>query len=166
MKNLLLVVISVFFAAVAVKAAESAPARGLAKAKIVAPITIAHVQDAALDFGALVSPAAPATVTIAADGTVTDSTGLQRVQGVATSADQFTVSGMVNDSTNYQVKLPGEVTLSDGNSHTMLVDGFVASTLDKSIAVNAPLSVGGTLHIGQDQPAGEYQANYNVSITY
>lgn len=140
------------------------PQAGTAKAKIVAPLVLAHATGDALNFGTLVSPAAQATVTIAPMSGVPTKTddGVERIAADAYSADHFTVTNP--EGVAYTINLPtSSVTISSGDN-TMTVDTFTTDCASNCTATE--FYVGGKLHIGMNQVAGQYQGTYNVSLTY
>ncbi len=164
MKKLLMLVVFVFVAG-AVFAQQSASDNGSAKAKIIAPITIAH-QSGDLNFGVLISPSAAATVQIpaAASPTPVDSTGLQRATGDV-SSDHFVVTN--TDGVAFGITLPTSITVTAGAGKEMTVNSFTHSCASSSACtVNGDLYVGGTLQIGANQLSGDYTGSYTVTLTY
>ncbi len=170
MKKIILVVCVFLFAAVVAKAVDAtAGATGKARAKIVAPVTLSHDTGDALNFGIIVSPTADATVTVAPAATnpsVTDSPAtLQHVSGESISADKFTVGGLEGGMT-YDITLPSvAITLTSG-SNAMTVDTFTTNLDPVTGQTATEFYVGGTLHVGSGQVAGDYSGEYTVSITY
>ncbi len=169
MKKILLIACVFVFAAVMAHAAEaqSDPVNGEAKAKIVEAVELKHADGDALNFGIIVKPTAVATVVVnpaaSAVATNTPST-LMHVSGETISADHFTIEGL--GDAHYAVNLPtSAITLSDGASHTMTVDTFTTNATGTNNTATE-FYVGGTLHIGSGQDAGEYKGQYPVTITY
>lgn len=163
MKKLIGLFMLFVFAAVLSYAAETDAVNGTAKAKIVEAVTLHHETTDALNFGIIVQPEADTTVTVAPNGNVTDGTGVQHVAGETISADTFTVEGL--GDAHYAVKLPTAAATLTGPSGTMTVDTFTTDAAGSNNTATA-FHIGGTLHIAQDQPVGEYTGNYPISITY
>jgi hypothetical protein len=120
-----------------------------------------------LNFGTVLPYGRNGTVTVNANG-----------QGSASSAyisDASAITASAWDVTGvpgapYAVTLPpnNTVTVSNG-TETMTVTGFTAAggtqqTLDA--AGNDSFTVGATLKVGANQPAGVYTGTYNVTVSY
>ena len=166
MKKLIALFMLFTFAAAVSYAAQTVAATGQAHAKIVVAAAISH-DTTVLDFGTLVKPTSAATVELTAAPTpvVTDSSGLVRAAG-ATSADHFSLTNLENGVT-YTVVIPATATIQDSASHTMTVDLTPsASSFTGTAGGTDDLYVGGTLHIGANQDAGDYTGSYTVSLTY
>ena len=144
-----------------------------ANANVIAPITITNGQT--LEFGNVVAGAG--TVTIAANGTRTDSTTALTPGGQqgTVRAATFNVAG--EGTSTYAITLPStDVTLSDGagTPHTMTVNAFkvagtgVDSLLNTGVlaAGVATLNVGATLNVAALQAPGAYTGTYSVTVAY
>lgn len=153
--------------ATGVYAATAGPATGSAQAIIIAPLTLAHVPAATLNFGTIVSTTA-GTVTVAAkDGSVT-STGVTGQIG-PTTADQFSVVGAAGIP--FTVSLPATITVTSGvnnmtvNTPTSFCGTGATSTCTAALTGTA-IGVGGTLAVTAGQATGTYTGTYALSITY
>ena len=83
-------------------------------------------------------------------------------------AADFIVTG--DPDLTYAVTLPGNgtVTMSDG-IHTMAINDFVSSPVASGILSGGGsqlLHVGATLHVGANQPAGNYMGTFIVVVDY
>ena len=163
MKKLLLLTV-VFVFAVSAAHAASVSATGTADAEIVAPISIEETTP--LNFGRWSSPTDASTVSVsaAASPTVGHTGSIQQVGGgTAASAAAFAVTN--DGSLPYGAAVSdSSITISDGNSHTMTVNGFSLSCTSSCTA--ATLYVGGTLNVGAGQAAGSYTGSFTVTLTY
>ena len=118
---------------------------------------------ASLNFGRICTVATQQTLTIAPNGNVSSTNLFCPSQG--TSADSFTVTGNVGQS--FSVSLPSTVTITSGS------DSLTVSNLTSSCSSNCSLTdhtynfnVGGTLTVPANAPVGNYQGNYQLTITY
>jgi spore coat protein U-like protein len=147
----------------------SASASAEAKATVVTVISITKTSD--LNFGSFAPSATDGTVSV-------ELTGTRSVTGGITLLDQegkralFTVNGTPNAS--YYVKLPTE----DGNTIPLTrpqgADPLIITSLVHNAVDNPALddegkkmfSVGGTLSVKANQPAGEYTGTFDVIVAY
>jgi hypothetical protein len=124
-----------------------------------------------LAFGSFAA-ASGGTVTLAPSGARSRTGGVVLVAagGAATSA-AFSVSDTdpANASRTYLITLPddGAVTLGSGAS-TMAVNGFTSnpSTFGALSGGSQILTVGATLTVGANQPAGTYSGNFSVIVNF
>ena len=139
---------------------------GEAKAKIIQAPTLAHVNNAALDFGVIVKSGSAGTVTLeaVASPTAAFTGGLTAADG-GVSSDHFTLTGL-DAGTTYSIGVPANFTISDGDSHTMTVTPSVSPSSVSSTAADQDIYVGGVLSVAADQAVGAYQGNYTVTVTY
>ncbi len=149
-------------------AATAGPATGSAKVVIIAPMTLAHVNNAALNFGRVVNTSAGSVTVAAKDGSSTN-TGVTYQEG-PTTADQFTVTGQ--NGVSFTVNLPASITVTDGSGNNMTVNALTSfcgtgatSTCTASTA-GTSVGVGGTLNVAAAQTPGTYTGTYSVTITY
>lgn len=127
-------------------------------------ITISLTQDMA--FGTLapdISLAGTAVIN-PTTGTKTVTGGVFDFGGIHTAAI-FAVSGKKN--TAFTITLPGAVTLTSGGN-SMTLNGF---TSDPAVGLlnnggNANVTVGATLQVGANQPAGTYTGIFDVTVNY
>ncbi len=156
----------------AAHAAQTSTATANASATIVTPIAITKTTD--LAFGKLAVGAVGGNVAISTAGVLSISgAGTTVAQPPSntgtTSAAVFAVTGEANFT--YAITLPadGAVTLSDGASHTMAVNGFTsnpATTGTLSGAGAETLNVGATLVVGDSQAPGNYTGTFSVTVAY
>jgi hypothetical protein len=154
------------------QAAQSSTASANASATIVSPIAIAKTTD--LGFGKLAVGAVGGNVAISTADVVT-------ISGVGTTVSQpagntgnpaaaaFAVTGEAGMT--YAITLPadGAVSITDGASHTMVVNGFVSNpgtTGTLSGAGTDTLKVGATLVVGNNQVPGTYTGSFGVTVAY
>ena len=170
MKKLGLLLASLFVMTLAtqqVKAQTGASASAEAKATVVTVISITKTSD--LNFGSFAPSATDGTISV-------ELTGTRSVTGGITLLDQegkralFTVNGTPNES--YYVKLPTE----DGNTIPLTGPQGADPLIITSLVHNAEglldedgeeqFSVGGTLSVKANQPAGEYTGTFDVIVAY
>jgi hypothetical protein len=161
-----------FFAIATVMVALSASAFGQATASasatatIVTPITI--TKDVDMNFGNLYSAAAGTVVLDPAGGrSVTG--GVTLAPGGTVTAASFTVGGTAD--VTYAITLPAGATTISSGANTMTVDTWTSTplatgTLDAT--GNETLTVGATLNVGLNQPAGIYVSGtlFDVTVNY
>jgi hypothetical protein len=85
------------------------------------------------------------------------------------AAAAFAVTGEAGMT--YAITLPadGAVSITDGASHTMVVNGFVSNpgtTGTLSGAGTDTLKVGATLVVGNNQVPGTYTGSFGVTVAY
>jgi hypothetical protein len=145
-----------------------ATATASASATIITPISI--VKNVDMNFGNVaVSASLAGTVVLApAGGRTTGGAGgvtLPSTIGTVAGAD-FTVSGQA--SYTYAITLPTTATLTDGGSHTMIINTFTsvpATTGALSTGGVQDLKVGATLNVAAAQAAGVYTNSTAVPVT-
>lgn len=153
-------------------AAQSSTASASASATIVNPIAITKTSD--LVFGKLAVGAVGGNVAIStADIVSISGAGTTVSQPVGNTGNPaaavFGVTGEAGFT--YAITLPadGAVTITDGASHTMAVNGFVSNpgtTGTLSGAGTDSLKVGATLVVGNNQVPGTYTGTFNVTVSY
>jgi Domain of unknown function (DUF4402) len=153
-------------------AQQSSTANANATATIITPIAIAKTSD--LGFGKLAVGATGGTVAVSAADVVTiGGTGNTISQPAANTGNPaaavFAVTGEA--AFTYAITLPadGTVTLSDGATHTMAVNGFVSNpsaTGTLSGGGSQTLKVGATLTVGNNQTPGAYTGSFSVTVAY
>ena len=136
-------------------------------AEIVEPLSITNVSNSELRFGRIIGSSDGGIVTIAEtlDGERSaDNSNLLAPGGVESSA-VFDISGSIY--TYSVVANPTDLTYqgeaTEGNTDALSLDAtpsFENNTGDKT------LYVGGTLTIGANQAAGNYQGSVDVTVTY
>src|SRR5580700_7395040 len=145
-----------------------ATATASASATIITPITI--VKNVDMSFGNVaVSASLAGTVVLAPAGSrTTGGAGgvtLPSTTGTVAGAD-FTVSGQA--SYTYAITLPTTATLTDGGSHTMVVNTFTSTpsaTGALSTSGTQDLKIGATLNVTAAQASGTYTNSTAVPVT-
>jgi hypothetical protein len=123
----------------------------------------------ALSFGSFVAGTG-GSVVVDATGLRSRMGGVMLVpQGSAASAAQFSVTGTAGAV--YGISLPANdtVALSDGNGHSMALNGFASSPAARgtlSVGGTQSLSVGATLTVGAAQAPGSYTGSFDVIVNY
>jgi hypothetical protein len=146
---------------------------GTAKAQILEQIMSASVQT--LNFGKIVPSQMLGTITIAADGSITNTGGARYVP--ETGAHKATLSFTGEQDQNIKIEADSTVTITNANGgSTMLVDltygtGTTAAgvtTIDTAIDHLGAYSLnyGGTLNVQANQVAGVYTGVYDIFVTY
>lgn len=135
---------------------------GQAKAQILQQITSATA--GVLDFGKVVPTAASGTITINADGTLTNAGGARYIPNSGAAVATLSFSGQPNQ--NISITAPDSATILNG-SESMTVN-FNYPTLPTSIGAAGSVSMpyGGTLNVGANQAAGIYSGTYDIFVTY
>ena len=144
-----------------------------ANANVIAPITITNGQT--LEFGNVVAGAG--TVTIAANGTRTDSTTALTPGGQQGTIRAATFNMAGECTSSYAITLPStDVTLSDGagTPHTMTVNAFTVAGTGVDCVLKtgvltagaATLNVGAKLNVAALQAPGAYTGTYSVTVAY
>ncbi len=109
------------------------------------------------------------TVTVSAAGARNaGGTVILVAQGVGVGPAQFTVHGTNNAIYSISV-VDSAITLSDGAGHSMSVNSFVTNPSGTGILSGAgaqTVSVGATLNVGLNQPAGNYSGSFGISVNY
>ena len=166
MKKIILVVCVFLFAAVMTHAAEDLTVQGTAKAKIIQAATL---QKGAtdLDFGTIVADTDGGTVAVtAAKQAARNPQNIQVVTDSGFSAGEFELSNLDTDTT-YSVSVDSNVNLQKSGATDMPATLTLSAGDDEITGVTSKkFYVGGTLHVGNDQPAGQYTGTYQVSVTY
>ena len=110
------------------------------------------------------------TVVLVPAGTRTATGGatLPNTAGTVTAAS-FTVNGQATYT--YAITLPSaDVSLSDGASHTMIVNAFTSNPSATGVLTGGTqvLTVGATLNVGAAQAPGVYVSAtpFNVTVNY
>lgn len=142
----------------------AATVSGNASANVLAPLSIA-TGILPMNFGDVAGDATAATtVVLTPAGTTTASAGAN-ASGSPTAGD-FDVTG--SGSLTYSISYPISATLTSPASDTIIVDTFT-DNLGGSGSLTLGLqsfTVGATLQIGINQPAGLYSGTYAVTVNY
>ena len=155
----------VFGAVVAVLASTSAAAQssdnaqGTATATVVAPIQIVN-DGGELSFGVFVPSATAGTVSVATNG-ARSGTSVSLATGGVVSADAFTVTGTADRT--FSISSAATNVASGANTMALTIDAPTSATLTGGTYA---LNVGGTLTVGANQPAGDYQGIYTMTVAY
>lgn len=121
-----------------------------------------------LSFGSFVAGTS-GTIAVTTAGGRSKTGGVFLVaQGGGGTAAQFTVSGTAGPA--YAITLPANdtVTLSDGNNHSMALNGFVSDPSSGTLSGGGTqwLRVGATLSVGNAQAPGSYTGSFAVTVHY
>ena len=152
------------FSTISFGQANDATGTAQAAANIVTPISIKKNID--LNFGNIAASGSNFTVALSAEGvrTSTGGTGtLPSVAGTVTAAE-FTASGLTGAT--YAVTLPTSITITDGGTNSMTVNGFESNSTYTLTGGSDTFKVGATLNVGANQVAGAYTGNFNVTVNY
>lgn len=134
-------------------------------------ITLTPVLGQDLNFGTVLPFGRNGTVTVWENGTHQASNAhIADTNGISTSG--FTVSGV--NSAPYAITLPANntVTLTSNvdPADTMTLTGFRRTGVNDQRVLDAngdaTFSVGATLNVGANQPAGTYSGTYTVTVSY
>ena len=154
-------------------AQSSATGTANATATVVRPITISSSVD--LAFGNVVPGATAGTLTLTAASSTAATAGGGVTQpgtqvGTVTAA-KFDVAG--EGGLTYSITLPSSAaTINGPSAATMTVDTFTSDiasgTLSGALGAAGSQSfyVGGKLHVGANQAAGNYTGTFSVTVAY
>lgn len=123
----------------------------------------------ALSFGSFTAGAGGSITVTPAGARFKSGSVILVSQGGSASAAQFTISG--TPSAAFAISLPadGSVTLSDGGSGSMALNGFTSSPAASGVLSGGgtlQINVGATLTVGSLQAAGSYSGAFNVTVNY
>lgn len=137
-----------------------------ATATIVGPLALTKVTD--MDFGTIATTGTAGTVVLGTDNSRT-AVGPSLVPPAAGVAASFTVAGEANRTFTITLPANGTVSLVSG-ANSMAANTFVhnaGATPTLSGAGAAAFTVGATLSVAANQPAGTYtSANFPVTVSY
>ena len=146
----------------------SASASATAKATVISVISIEKNAD--LNFGSFAPSATDGTISVELNGNRSVTGGITVLNQIGAQKAAFTVKGTPNES--YYVKLPTEggntipITGPQG-ADPLIITSLVhdgGGTLDEN--GQDLFSVGGTLSVKANQPAGEYTGTFDVIVAY
>lgn len=148
--------------------------RGLVPAALLLVLGLAHAKttfsnNRALAFGRFV-PNTGGTVTVSPAGVRTSGGGVLLISSSPSSASfTWTDTSPANANKVCLIGLPadGTVTLTSGTS-SMAVRGFTSTPSGSSPMTGGSLqfTVGATLVVGANQPAGNYSGTFSVTMSY
>jgi len=121
-----------------------------------------------LAFGAFTAGSG-GSVTVAPGGGRMAGGGVILVTQAGTpGAAEFTVSGTPDAMFSISLPADGTVTLSDGASASMALNGFTSSPPATGVLTGgtAAIRVGATLSVGSLQGTGSYSGSFNVTVNY
>ena len=168
MKNLKVITLAIAilgFSAASFAQAQTLSATANATANIITPLVIAKTVD--LAFGNIAAGAG-GTVTLATDGTRSNSGTVLPILTGDVKAAEFEVTGETDAA--FTITLPGSATLNGPSSSTMIVNAFsssvpLSSTLNET-GGKKTFQVGATLNVAASQTAGEYTGSFAVTVAY
>lgn len=121
-----------------------------------------------LSFGDVSPGIAPGSVTVDLSGFRTSIGGVTLGMSKPTSPAIFQITG--TPSRAYSITSPISLYLVDGAGNYMLVNNFTTSPTGSGGLLDAggsqTLTVGGTLHVGANQPGGAYFGVLAMTIVY
>ncbi len=134
-----------------------------ATATILTPISI--TKNADLNFGNLAGSSTAGTIDLSTLGAVT-ATGGVTILGGAPTAASFDVDGVTGAAFTFSV--PASIVLTSVALDVMTVDTFVDDAPATIVGGSVTISLGATLHVLADQPAGVYTnaANLVATVNY
>lgn len=120
-----------------------------------------------LNFGEIVAVSS-GNVSVDTNGFRSGSGGVVLVGGVVSEA-LFELTSQVGCAVyGHTILFPSSTTLSSG-ANTMMVDGFVHALITPAL-VDASgygqVQVGATLHVGNNQPSGDYAGQFTMEIVF
>lgn len=164
LKKLIVLAATAAFIATPAAAApgDTSTAQGAATAEVVAPITLEHVNGAALNFGTFTTGDAGGTVAVDQAGAGTATGEVTLLGGSVEAADAFTVAGDANRA--FTIATAGGSVTNGTDTMNFTTSAATSGALDASGA--AAFSVGGTLSVAGGESAGTYAGSYNVTVAY
>lgn len=156
--------------AFAQQATVSASASGEARGLVLQPLTLTKVDD--LDFGTVISTAAPGTVVIDADdGSRSVTGGVLAVPSYPGGRGLFTGNGTAGRDVNLSLNAPGLLVSTTNPLDVIVVNSMVLDsgnslvrTIGNSTVFN--VGVGGDFAIDANQPNGLYTAQFDITADY
>jgi len=139
-------------------------------ASVSATITggIAGNASTGLSFGDVSPGISPGSVTVDLSGFRTSIGGVTLGMSKPTSPAIFQITG--TPSRSYSISSPVALYLTDGAGNYMLVNDFTSNPTGSGGLLDAggsqTLTVGGTLHVGANQPGGAYFGVLAMTIVY
>lgn len=161
-----LIILAASAAAISTSAAaapgDTSTAQGAATAEVVAPITLEHVNGAALNFGIFTTGDAGGTVVVDQLGAGAATGEVSLLGNSVEAADAFTVAGDANRT--FTIATTGGSVSNGSDSMNFTTNADATGALDAAGA--ASFSVGGTLSVAGGESAGTYTGSYNVTVAY
>ena len=152
--------------------AIAATTNATATGTVDAPLQIAKSAD--LVFGNFAASASSGSVTITPAGARSVAGGVTAINGVATTAAKFDVTGQ--SGFGYSISLVGGTLSANGGANTMTftpvgdltASSITSSTLSASTLTGGAQSifVGGVLSVGANQAAGDYAGIVTATVDY
>lgn len=143
---------------------------GTITAVLVPPISVSHSAGSTLSFGTFAASAG-GTVTITAPasgaiGAVSITGGITFVSASAPANDSFSVTGQPN--TPLVISTTNGTVTSGANTMSFTTTPMATLWLIPGTGASATASftVGGTLTVGVNQPAGAYTGTYSCTVAY
>ena len=143
--------------------AQAASTNSSTSAQIIAALAIVNTQG--LEFASIVPSGSSDTVIVSPVSVRTCGATLTCTGSVFASA--FDVTG--GNNLTYSITLPGAAATLTSGANSMTVDNFIDSgsgTGTLSALGSQTFTVGGTLNVGINQPAGVYAGSYSVTVDY
>jgi hypothetical protein len=143
---------------------------GTVQAELVNPGRLALLED--LRFGAFMQPAAPATLTVAPDGSASGTGEIATTMSIPQPAEgrgpaRFRLDGTENRA--FVAIIPNRITISNGTA-TMEVRNITTNMRNGSNRFDATgqfiLAVGGTLRANANQAPGEYAGDFRITVIF
>lgn len=141
---------------------DTSTAQGAATAEVVAPITLEHVNGAALNFGIFTTGDAGGTVVVDQAGAGAATGEVTLLSGSVEAADAFTVAGDANRT--FTIATTGGSVSNGSDSMNFTTVANATGALNASGA--ASFTVGGTLAVVGGASAGTYTGSYSVTVAY
>lgn len=145
-------------------------AAGTLTANVSANITggIAGIASTGLSFGDVSPGTSPGSVTVDTAGSRTSVGGVTLGMSRPASPAIFQVTG--TPGSTYVITSPSFLSLANGTGNFMTVDSFNSNPSGSGGLLDAGggqmLSVGATLHVGANQPGGNYTGVLAMTIVY
>ena len=151
----------------AAAAPVAAPTPATGRALLLVPLTLTKVDD--LDFGTIVTSAAPGVVVIdPASGARTMFGGVTAVTSDPGQRARFAGAGTPNQAVVVTVTPPLQLTSSAGDTIPVLAlttEGGAVHMIDATTRAFL-FGVGGIIQVNANQPEGVYSANFTVTANY
>ena len=147
------------------------PGVGTAQATVVETLNVA--EDARMDFGNIGAGAAVSTLILnPSTNAIAEATGDAVSFGNVGTAGAFTITGGIGKTVAVDMTTTS-ATLEETGRATMLLDTFTGDgalagiwLVDVAGVGTATIKLGGTLHVGANQAAGDYEASTTIGTPY
>ncbi len=160
-------------------AAPAQAATRAAQAKVAVVSSLAFIAQEDLEFGSLMAGATAGTVVVSPAGVRTNTGGVTLMPGGLVQPSRFFGRGTTGQLVQISLASSPFILTRISGTETMTLNTMVIGSTPTAILTTAPLSftigsatgifnfpVGGTLNVGANQVAGDYQGTITITLNY